>query len=237
MPLREWDRILASSPSMPMVLQFMDLELRLYDTDDLRSLSQFITCFPALERFTFGRQYRSWNRSGSSGDGDNLNEIVQCLFRVRTSLKYLCLESAGDCRRGCDEIQSLVEFSSLEVIDVVAFDLWLYTYDNGPDLGDDDKPLDPRVVPMVDLLPPHIRHLSLRLGSRMTVVHALGLLEAKKEQKQVSCLETLHITLTEYSHRPSKSEIDELLETGIKCGVKVIVERESLSGCLWKWKI
>lgn len=115
----------------------------------------------------------------------------------------------------------------MEVIDVVAFETWIegglrYTNDT----------TFPKLQPLADIVPPCIKSLFLRQGSKKTITHALGLLKFKKER--APNLELLHITLDEDEQTTDMEvlvlavDVEILKNEGAKCGVMVVVENGSM---------
>jgi hypothetical protein len=139
---------------------------------------------------------------------------------VQSTLKYLYLGPSlgrGQYRLSSLQVQTLVPFHRLEVIDVEAFDTWIL-----PEPFN-ELDIEASVAAMAHILPPCVRQLTLRRGSTGTILHALEILKVKHQE--TAKLEILRIILDELNVIEYFAvEGKALVEAGVKCGVEVSVE-------------
>ncbi|CZR61993.1 uncharacterized protein PAC_11890 [Phialocephala subalpina] len=200
----------------------VDAELRLCRMH-LARFDRFLRCFPALERFSY--EHIGPNYPGTGEDGYSLNHVVQLLSRCKSSLKYLCLRPSFFREYYMHvslKIQPLTMFQCLEDIDVIAFDKWV---DTRFDYNRNRTTLDPRISPMVDLIPSCIKHLTLRQACGNTLLHARGLLEEREKHNRVPSLESLRIILDEHFVMFDLTlEFNVLRQIADNCGIRLKVE-------------
>ncbi|PMD29792.1 hypothetical protein L207DRAFT_593113 [Hyaloscypha variabilis F] len=180
----------------------------------------FFECFPALEKL----RYKHPRMEGKHRGLLRTVSLANALIQTRPPLRELYIENGSVEHRWFNVssiglIKSFRGFESLEILELLAFDQWVF-WGIGEISKSDFRPL-------AELLPRKIKRLALRGASPWTCGHAMELLKQKDKFPNLEALtiDFAHEVLVE----EDGAELSLLRETSARSGVVLVVQGGSYS--------
>lgn len=216
----------------PLMFSTQNLQVLLDFPFHTQDFKQFISYFPSLEELNYQLDRRSLSRELRPRRYISMNSLINSLIKAKDTLKKLVIVPPDSChyvRMNDTHIESLVNFEHLMFLDVVAFDQWVWLEEPSistpaPAFDNSGSPtLHRRIIPLVDIVPKSLVYLTLREGTKNTLLHIQGLLETRRQRLQK--LDFIRVVLSDtVDWFDVQEDVAKLTKLGLECGVNLEVD-------------